>query len=220
MGSIYQIICCSFIKYFIFFLSKRIKELKKSAFTLLITALLLLPGLTSPGQSISGDISLPDVSSGGTFSFASLSGSKGVVVFFTSEHCPYAKLYEKRILSMSTELKGMGMQIVLVNPNDGVLSPDDATEKMKGKKYPFPYLADKQQECAEMFGAQKTPEVFLIKPVGNNYEIVYRGAFDDNPMSEEEVTEKYLADAVKALAAGKAPAKKLTRPTGCMIKSR
>ena len=172
------------------------------------------------GQSISGDISLPDVSNGGTFSFSSLSGSKGIVVFFTSEHCPYAKLYEKRILSMAAELKGMGMQTVLVNPNDGVLSPDDAAEKMKGKNYPFPYLADKQQECAEMFGAQKTPEVFLIKPVGNNYEIVYRGAFDDNPMSEEEVTERYLADAVKALAAGKAPAKKLTRPTGCMIKSR
>ncbi len=175
-------------------------------------------------QTVNGDVSLLDVGSGNNFNFSAYSGAKGVVVFFTSEHCPYAKLYENRVIALSSELKGLGIQTVMVNPNDGVLSPDDAIEKMKAKsgdkRYPFPYLADKQQECAKLFGAQKTPEVFLIKPAGKGFEIVYRGAFDDNPMAEDEVKEKYLEAAAKALAAGKAPVKKEVRPTGCMIKSR
>lgn len=198
--------------------------MEKRAYLLVIV--LFLVGSTSDlfAQTINGDISLQDVSSGNNFSFSSLKNSKGIVVFFTSEHCPYAKLYEGRVLKLAEELSGLGMHIVLVNPNDGVLSPDDAVEKMrakaKAKSYPFPYLADKQQQCAKMFDAQKTPEVFLIKPAGNNFELVYRGAFDDSPMSEEEVTESYLEAAAKALAAGRTPAKKSTRPTGCMIKSR
>jgi len=198
--------------------------LKKRVFILLFAALVIFQALQLGAQSINGDVSLLDVSSGNNFNFSSLSGAKGVVVFFTSEHCPYAKLYENRILALSAELKGLGIQTVMVNPNDGVLSPDDAIEKMKAKsgekRYPFPYLADKQQDCAKLFGAQKTPEVFLMKPTGKGFEIVYRGAFDDNPMSEDEVKEKYLEAAARALAAGKAPAKKEVRPTGCMIKSR
>lgn len=194
--------------------------MKKSAFIFFVIACLTQSTSVTYSQSISGDVNLQDVSSGKSFSFSSLSGAKGIVVFFTSEHCPYAKLYEKRIITLAAELKGLGIQTVLVNPNDGVLSPDDAIEKMKGKSYPFPYLADKQQQCAKMFNAQKTPEVFLVKASGNNYELVYQGAFDDNPMSEDEVTETYLANAARALAAGKAVAKKSTRPTGCMIKSR
>ncbi|WP_339792965.1 MAG: redoxin domain-containing protein [Imperialibacter sp.] len=194
--------------------------MKKTACVFFLIACLLQTTAPVYSQTISGDINLQDVSSGKSFSFSSLSGAKGIVVFFTSEHCPYAKLYEKRIVTLAAELKGLGIHTVLVNPNDGILSPDDAVEKMKGKSYPFPYLADKQQQCVKMFNAQKTPEVFLIKASGSNYELVYQGAFDDNPMSEEEVTETYLANAARALAAGKAVAKKVTRPTGCMIKSR
>ncbi len=194
--------------------------MKTLAFLLFISTFLLSTTSVSLAQSVNGDINLPDVSSGKNFSFSQLEGAKGIIVFFTSEHCPYSKLYEKRITKLAEEMKAQGILTVMVNPNDAVLSPDDAVDKMKEKKYPFPYLADKQQQCVKMFNAQKTPEVFLIKPSGNNYEIVYQGAFDDNPMSEEEVTETFLANASRALLAGKVYPKKSTRPTGCMIKSR
>lgn len=176
------------------------------------------------GQSVSGDFSLQDVVSGSTVKLSNFSGSKGVVVFFTSEHCPYAKLYEDRLISLAAELKGLGIDFILINPNDPGLSPDDAIDKMKTKAlekgYSFAYLADKQQQAVRLLQAHKTPETFLLKPSGNGFEVLYRGAFDDNPMSAAEVKEPYLELAAKALAAGRMPAKKETRPTGCMIKSR
>lgn len=176
------------------------------------------------GQTINGDFSLQDVVSGSSVKLSDFAGAKGVVVFFTSEHCPYAKLYEDRVIALASELKSLGIHTILVNPNDPGLSPDDSIEKMKAKArekgYSFPYLADKQQEGAKLLQAQKTPEAILLKPSGNGFQVVYKGAFDDNPMAATEVKEAYLENAAKALAAGRMPVKKETRPTGCMIKSR
>lgn len=176
------------------------------------------------GQTINSDLTLQDVVSGSSVKLSDYAGGKGVFVFFTSEHCPYAKLYEDRVVALAAELKSLGIQTILINPNDPGLSPDDSIEKMKAKArekgYTFPYLSDKQQQGAKLLQAQKTPEAILLKPTGNGFEIVYRGAFDDNPMAAAEVKEAYLEVAAKALAAGRMPTKKETRPTGCMIKSR
>lgn len=157
-------------------------------------------------------------------SVANFSNKKGIVVIFTSNFCPYSKLYEDRIEALAREYSGKGVQFLLINPNNPQASKDDSIEEMakkaKEKGYKFPYLADKNQTVAAMFGASKTPEVFLLKPSGNAFSIVYSGAIDDNPQVENDVKTYFLRNAIDNLLAGKPATANYERPTGCMIKKR
>lgn len=157
-------------------------------------------------------------------SLNSFSNKKGVVVIFTSDFCPYSKLYEERIDELAKEFSDKGIQFILINPNNPLVSQDDSVEKMaknaKEKGYRFPYLADKDQKVADAFGATKTPEVYLLRPSGSNFKIVYSGAIDDNPQVASDVAQAYLHDAISNLLSGKPIQRNHQRPTGCMIKKR
>ncbi|RMF56486.1 MAG: thioredoxin family protein, partial [Bacteroidetes bacterium] len=48
--------------------------------------------------------------------------------------------------------------------------------------------------------------------------LVYTGAIDDNPRSEDEVEQPYLAEVLTALRQGTAPPVTRTDPYGCLIK--
>jgi hypothetical protein len=79
-------------------------------------------------------------------------------------------------------------------------------------------LADPNQEIARLFDAKRTPEVFLLKPSGGNFTVVYSGAIDDNPQSENEVGQQFLVEAINKTIGGSAPSEATQRPTGCMIR--
>lgn len=149
---------------------------------------------------------------------------KGVVVIFTSDFCPYSKLYEERIETMANDFSDKGIQFILINPNNPLISQDDSVEKMaknaREKGYRFPYLADKDQKVANAFGATKTPEVYLLKPSGSNFRVLYSGAIDDNPQVATDVDRDYLKEAINNLLNGKPIQPNHQRPTGCMIKKR
>ena len=59
--------------------------------------------------------------------------------------------------------------------------------------YQFPYVLDKNAELAKLFGAMKTPHVYLFN---KNDILVYRGAIDDNAKDANKVKKKYLEDAI------------------------
>ena len=155
-------------------------------------------------------------------SLTDFNSKKAIAVIFTSNYCPYSKLYEERILKLHRQYTGQGLQIILINPNDPVKSSNDSIEKMAEKaaekQYPFPYLADKNQAVCNQFGATKTPEVFLLVKKGGTYQVVYGGAIDDNPQVPQDVATSYLDSAIASALGGKAIANKYARPTGCIIK--
>lgn len=157
-------------------------------------------------------------------SLNSFSNKKGIVIIFTSDFCPYSKLYEARIDDLAQEFSSKNIQFILINPNNPLVSQEDTVEKMaknaKEKGYRFPYLADKDQKIANVFGATKTPEVYLLQPSGSRFNIVYSGAIDDNPQVATDVDKHYLKDAINNLLGGKPTQPKHQRPTGCMIKKR
>ncbi len=66
-------------------------------------------------------------------------------------------------------------------------------------------------------GATRTPEAFLFDAAGK---LIYHGTIDDNHASADKVQERYLKDALEALAAGKEIAVKETKAVGCGIKFR
>jgi len=155
-------------------------------------------------------------------SLDSYSSKKAVVIIFTSNYCPYSKLYEQRIQDLYQEFKEKGVQILLINPNNPSSSKSESIEEMHSKAkssgFGFPYLADKDQTVCSSFNATKTPHAFVLIPKGGQFQIVYNGAIDDNPQVDSDVSRQYLKEALESVLNGRKPATAKTSPTGCIIK--
>ena len=192
--------------------------------TLFLIAVLIVDKAEGQTKSSVNDFTLVNTVDNQSVSLSSFSNKKGIAIIFTSDFCPYSKLYEARIGDLAQEFSNKDIQFILINPNNPLVSQEDAVEKMaknaKEKGYRFPYLADKEQKVANIFGATKTPEVYLLQPSGTRFNIVYSGAIDDNPQVATDVDKHYLKDAITNLLEGKSIAPKYQRPTGCMIKKR
>lgn len=154
-------------------------------------------------------------------SIAEAAGPKGTLVLFTCNHCPYVKAWEERMDDLGNAYLAKGIGVIAINPNDPEVQPPDSFEAMqerakeRGRKYP--YVVDATSDVARAFGATKTPEAFLFDASGK---LVYHGTVDDNVKDAEEVTKRWLADALEAVASGKTPEVRQTKALGCSIKFR
>jgi peroxiredoxin len=168
------------------------------------------------------DFKLPNVD-GKQVSLADYESSKGFIVVFTCNTCPYAKAYESRVMALDTKFSEKGFPVIAINPNDIEKQPDDSIEAMKKvsskKGYTFPYLRDDSQEVAKAFGATKTPHVYLLsKESAGKYKVEFIGAIDDSPNDASDVSERYVEDAINSLLAGSKPKVTEKRAIGCTIK--
>jgi peroxiredoxin len=148
--------------------------------------------------------------------------AKGFIVVFTCNHCPYAQLYESRIIALDKKYKALGYPVIAIMPNDTVNYPDDAPSEMakraKDKGFTFPYLMDESQDIAKTYGALKTPHIYVLQKDGKDLFVRYTGAIDDNYEDASKVTKKYLETAMDELVAGKEITLKTTKAIGCGIK--
>lgn len=146
---------------------------------------------------------------------------KGVIVIFTCNHCPYSVAYEDRIIALDKKYKELGYPVVAINPNDPELYPSDSFAEMKkrakDKGFTFPYLFDENQTVFPVFGATKTPHVYLLKNQTGKYTVAYIGAIDNNT-NDEKVTLSYLSNALDSIIEGKDPSVTKTKAVGCGIK--
>ncbi|MTI33363.1 thioredoxin family protein [Xanthovirga aplysinae] len=168
------------------------------------------------------DFTLKNVIDNKEISLSDFKGSKGVVVIFTSNYCPYAKLYEKRIQNLAANYSRKNIEFLLINPNNPKSNQQESVEAMaqKARKegYNFPYLKDQNHKVASLMGATKTPEVFLLTKNQKGFVISYQGAIDDNPQVENDVKTYYLKDALDQVVAGNKLSYKNQKATGCMIR--
>jgi peroxiredoxin len=143
----------------------------------------------------------------------------GVVIM--CNHCPYVHKALDRLKQIQIDFQSQGFTLVGINANDEQQYPDDSFEKMKifaqEKGLNFPYLRDVTQDVAQSFGAERTPEVFLINREGL---ICYNGAVDDNTQDAGAVKVHYLRDAIVQLLASQAIAQSSTSTIGCSVKWR
>ena len=148
-----------------------------------------------------------------------LFGERGLLVFFTCNHCPYAQAVWGRVIALGNYAKGMRVNAVAINPNINPDFPDDSPAKMreaiKQPGIPFPYLVDEDQAVALAFKAQCTPDIYLYN---KNKELVYHGRIDDNWKDEEAVTREELKEAMNNMAAGRPQEKRQYPSMGCSIK--
>ncbi|MCB0685356.1 MAG: thioredoxin family protein [Saprospiraceae bacterium] len=148
-------------------------------------------------------------------------GEEGAIIIFTCNTCPYAQLYEDRIIKMHERFIKMGFPVLAVNPNDIVQKPGDNFENMQKraseKNFPYAYVLDENQEVYPKFGATNTPQVFLID---NNMQLRYSGAIDDNPQNPDAVKINYVENAIEAIMSEENPDPSRTKAIGCGIKAK
>jgi len=156
---------------------------------------------------------LPGVD-GKKHSLADLKDKEIVVVVFTCNSCPIAVDYEDRIMAFAKKHEGK-VAVVAINVNT---IPEDRLPRMvdraKEKGFNFLYVYDESQKIARSFGADKTPEFFVLD---RERKIAYMGAMDDKS-PPAEATRFFLEDAVQAILSGKKPATTETLARGCRIR--
>ena len=182
--------------------------------------IILVVSFLSNAQTSTPNFSLPNVADDGIVSLETYSTYAGIAVVFTSNVCPYDLYYSARIRDMVTRYQGK-IQFILINSH---LDAAETTDQMKvaygSWNLSIPYLSDKSQIAMGHLGVRKSPEVFLLKKVGEEYKVLYSGAIDDNPQMPTAVTDSYAMKAIDALLAGQQSSPSNVRAAGCTIRKK
>ncbi len=161
------------------------------------------------------DFTLPPAAGGPAIALKDLLGrSKAVVVIFDATRCPYALGYKERVASMAKEYAGKGVVFVTVNSNKTEASEEVAADAKK-HGLDFPVLKDEGNRVADLYGAKKTPEVFVLDPKGT---LLYHGRIDETHDDPKNVKSPDLKNALDAILAGKPVPAAETKAFGCSIK--
>jgi thiol-disulfide isomerase/thioredoxin len=175
----------------------------------------------TPSKMVSLGSSAPDFTllnpeTGKLVTRDSLRKTKGLLVVFICNHCPFVLHILDGLRDLGTDYRDSEIGLVAINSNDVTQYPADAPEKMPQLKLGYTYLFDETQKTAVDYNAACTPDFFLFD---KNMQLVYRGQFDSaRPGNGEAITGKDLRDAMNALIAGKPISTKQTASLGCNIK--
>lgn len=179
----------------------------------------LITGFTG-GENTIEDFQLKNID-GKILSLKDFPEAKGFIIVFTSNGCPFAKLYPQRMNEMNLKYMPLGVPLLAINSTDTLQFEENSfTEMVKTSKegnYNFPYLSDAEQLAAKNFGAKKTPHAFVIWKENGRWAVKYNGAIDDNAAHSELVQNKYVESAVDELLKGVEVKVKETKSIGCSI---
>lgn len=164
------------------------------------------------------DVKLKDIS-GKEVSVIEVKKEKGVLVMFSCNTCPYVVKNQQRTVAIAAYAQKNNVGVIILNSNEGQRDDDDSYEAMKTyakeQNYTWHYAVDKNNELADAFGANRTPECFLFD---KDLKLVYHGAIDDNPSDAGSVKRNHLQEAITELTTGKEISIKESRSVGCGIK--
>ncbi len=165
------------------------------------------------------DFDLPGID-GKRHSLASSRGTKGLLVMFICNHCPYVKAVIHRIVRDTRELAAHGVGSIAIMSNDAADYPEDSWDNMvriaRELEFPFPYVLDESQAVAKAYGAVCTPDFFGYNA---QLELQYRGRLDESRKeTAPEGVRRELFEAMQQVAlTGRGPAQQ-TAGIGCSIK--
>lgn len=175
------------------------------------------------------DFSLTGVD-GKVYSLADFKDAKVLMVVFLSNHCPYSHVAEMRLIPAVNALKGQGLAVVAINPNNpealdvtelGFSKYTDSFADMKryarDQRFPFPYLYDgEKQTAAKAYGCLCTPDIFIFDA---NRRLRYMGRWDDSRFADPSTVHATEAlDAIHALLNGRPVPAPVTKVMGCSTK--
>lgn len=170
---------------------------------------------------IVADFALKNVD-GRTVSLGDYRSQKGLIIVFMSNHCPFSKAYEERLLLLDRKFASQGYPVLAIMPNDPAAYEDDSFANMqtraRDRNYSFAYAIDETQSVARQFGATRTPQVYVLKQTNGQFVLEYTGTIDDSPQDSAGAQRRYVDEAVGNLLAGRPVPSPITKPIGCAIK--
>ncbi len=157
---------------------------------------------------------------GRVYAFSDIRGSKGTLVMFICNHCPYVLAVIDRIVRDARDLQALGIGVAAICSNDAAAYPADSFPKMRemaeAHGFPFPYLQDETQDVARAWGAACTPDFFGFDAGGG---LQYRGRLD---ASRREAgppdLRRDLYEAMRQVAETGAGPREQVASMGCSIK--
>jgi peroxiredoxin len=195
-------------------------KLKLLLFTILLATAISAQNGYDIG-ALAADFNLENID-GSFVSLSDFSESKGFIVVFTCNTCPYAVAYEDRIEALNKKYAKKGYPVIAIMPNNTEIKPGDSLDAMRKrankKGFTFPYLIDREQAVFPQYGATKTPHVYVLQKNNEMLTVRYIGAIDDNYKDANKVVLKYVEDAVDALLMNRIVPVSKTRAIGCSIK--
>ena len=166
------------------------------------------------GQTVSNFI-LPD-HTGKQTALTDLKDARFVVAVFMGTRCPIGNAYVPTLLDLQKAYAGKGVRFIGINPNLSD-SAEEISTHVEKFKVTFPVLVDSEQRAADLFGAQRTPEVFVLDA---RRTIRYQGRIDDRfgyLYKREKSRKQELQEALDQLLDGKPVAVASTEAVGCLI---
>src|SRR5262249_12042927 len=135
-------------------------------------------------------------------SLAGFKDKKAFVIVFVDTECPLANLYVPTEIALHREHVDKGAQGLAINSSsqDSFISVSAHAQE---RAIPVPMLKGFDQEVADAFGAQRTPEVFLLDA---DRVIRYHGRIDDQygiGFRRDQPTRRDLKEALDELLAGR-----------------
>jgi peroxiredoxin len=159
-----------------------------------------LPNLTSTDDA---PVTLSDV----------ISAHPLTVIIWSSTQCPVVQAYNSRINSVVSDYADRDVAFLIINSN--ATEPNDEIVSHAGRVgYTAPVLRDAGNVVADEYGAQRTPEVYVVDAHQN---LRYHGRIDDS-QDPARMHSQDLRNALDALLAGMDPPVTETIARGCTIK--
>ncbi len=161
------------------------------------------------------DFSLKDTK-GQTVSLSTFKEKKAIVVVFLGTECPVNNQFMPRLAELSKSYASQGVQFLAINSNSQD-TPEKIATHAKYYDIRFPVLKDDGSKVADAFGAERTPEAFLLDP---QRVIRYHGRIDDQfgvAFKRPEPSRRDLAIALDEVLAGKPVSQPTTQVAGCLI---
>ena len=151
-------------------------------------------------------------------SLGSYAQSKGLLIIFMCNLCPYVKAKIDAIKQIHEKFNEK-IALVGINSNDSIEYPDDSFESMKKvaneKGMKFDYLVDDKQDIAKRYGAVSTPDPFLFD---ENRKLIFHGRIDNAMNPDATATENTMQDNLEKFLAGEKIEKDFDPSIGCSIK--
>lgn len=164
------------------------------------------------------DFKLP-ATDGKIYALDDFSKARGLVIFFTCNHCPYVLGSDEVTRSTANKYREQGIEFVAINANSPNTYPDDdfdhMVSRMEEQEFPWKYLHDASQEVAMAYGALRTPHFFLFD---KDRRLIYTGRGVDQPRDVSKMTVNDLDRALDEFVSGRKISVPLTNPIGCNVK--
>ena len=148
---------------------------------------------------------------------SSLEENRASVFVFVAPDCPLSQNHTLTLNELAGQFAADAVNFYGVVAGEWY-SRDETAEFVSTYRVAFPVLLDRDYRLTDFFGANVTPEVFVIDSAGRQR---YQGAIDDwvGALAQHRpiTTVHYLEDALTSIVNGETVAVESARALGCFI---